>query len=114
MKNFLAKCVKMLILTALVVAALSSEGKLCAQNNQQNQAQVFPSLIGNEFRGPNGYVYLGDKIYLCQNNVLTRAYEVVNVGKTIVIKGNGTYIKNGVTQTLLPGTRFDTNGEILK
>ncbi len=115
MGNLFSKHIQMLALVAFLMIGFLSTSDLMAQNSQQNQnQQVFPSLIGTEFRCENGFVYLGDKIYLCQNNVLTKANEVVNIGKTIVIKSDGTYTKNGVSQTILRGTKFTANGEIIK
>lgn len=114
MGNLFSKHVKMLALTALVMIGIMSNSNLMAQNSQQNQQQIFPSLVGTEFRSENGFVYLGNKIYLCQNNILTQANEVVNIGKTIVIKSDGTYTKNGVTQPIIRGAKFSTSGEIIK
>lgn len=111
MRNLFSKHLMLLAIAAFsIFCAVSANAQV--QQNQQSQ-QIWPDLTGTAFQSAEDcYVFIGDKIYLCQKNMLVKALNEVVVGKTIFIKRDGTYINNGISQKLKSGTRIKANGEL--
>ncbi|MBK8847535.1 MAG: hypothetical protein IPO27_13740 [Bacteroidetes bacterium] len=110
MRNLFSKHVMLMAIAAFCIFCAAGANAQ-VQQNQQSQ-QIWPDLTCTTYLSEDCYVFIGDKIYLCQKNVLTKALNEVIVGKTIFIKRDGTYINNGVSQKLKPGARIKPDGQL--